>query len=98
MPKNLLSVGSIACEIVKRSRKDAKIVCEVLNETVSLHSNCDAYMVENLRLKTDFLKTVAEIDIMTIFEKTVTLKASLRLPEITTNVLSSTDQNENCEK
>ena len=41
---------------------------------------------------------LAEIDIMTIFEKTVTLKASLRLPEITTNVLSSTDQNENCEK
>ena len=70
MPKNLLSVGSTAREIVKRSRKDAKIVCEVLNETVFLHSNCDAYMVENLRLKNYFLKTVAATDIMVIFEKT----------------------------
>lgn len=32
------------------------------------------------------------------FLKRLTLKASLRLPEITTNLLSSTGQNENCEK
>ena len=37
--KNLLSVGAIAHEIVKNTRKDDKTLCELLNKSISMYSN-----------------------------------------------------------
>ena len=49
-------------------------------------------MVEKLPLSSDFLKTVTAIDPVAILAKrTDILKAILHLPDIVTNVLSSTD-------
>ena len=48
-------------------------------------------MVEKLPLSNDFLETVTAIDPVAILAKTVTSKAILHLPDIVTNVLSSTD-------
>ena len=49
-------------------------------------------MVEKLPLSNDFLKTVTAFDSVAILAKrTATLKAILHLPDIVTNVSSSTD-------
>ena len=70
----LLSIGSIACKIVKNSRKDDGTLCEFLNKAIIDYSNCAAYMVEKLPQSSDFLKTVTEIDPVAILAKrTVTL-------------------------
>ena len=88
LPNSLLSVGSIACKIVKKSRKDDKMMCEFLNKAITAYSKCAAYMVEKLLLRNDFLKIVTAIDPVAILAKrTVTLKAILNLPDIVTNVL-----------
>ena len=98
LPNNLLAVGSIARKIVKNSRKDDETVCKFLNKDITAYSKCAACMVEKLPLSNDFLKTVTAIDPVAILAKrTVTLKAILHLPDIVTNVLSSTDL-EDCEK
>ena len=59
-------------------------------------------MVEKLPLSNDFIKTVTTIDPAAILAKrTVTLKAILHLPDIFTNVLSSTgleDYEKECRK
>ena len=59
-------------------------------------------MVEKLSLSNDFIKTVTTIDPVAILAKrTGTLKAILHLPDIFTNVLSSTgleDYEKECRK
>ena len=93
---NLLSVGLIAHKIVKNPSKDDKTVCEFLNKAITAYSKCATYMVEKLPRSNDFLKTVTAIDPVAIIAKR-TVIAILHLPDIVTNVLSSTDL-EDCEK
>ena len=93
---NLLSVGLIAHKIVKNPSEDDKTVCEFLNKAITAYSKCAAYMVEKLPRSNDFLKTVTAIDPVAIIAKR-TVIAILHLPDIVTNVLSSTDL-EDCEK
>ena len=85
LPNNLLSVGSTACKIVKKPRKDDETVWEFLNKAITAYSKCAAYMVEKLLLSNDFLKIVTAIDPVAILAKrTVALKAILHLPDIVT--------------
>ena len=83
LSKNLFSFGSIACKIVKNSRKNDETIYKFLNKAITVYSNCAAYMVKELLLNNDFLKTVAEIDLMgNLAKSTVTLKAILYLLEM----------------
>ena len=89
---NLLSVGSIARKIVKNWRKNDETVCNFLNKAITAYSKHATCMVEKLPQSNDFLKTVTAIDPVAILAKgTITLKAILHLPDIVTNILSSTE-------
>lgn len=93
-----MSIGAIATEIIKKSRKDDEIVGDFLDNLLTAYSSCASYMVKKLPLSNNFLKTVPEIDPVAILTKsTVTLKAIMHLPDIVINVLQS-EQIKNCEK
>lgn len=93
-----MSIGTIATEIIKKSRKDDEIVGDFLDNLLTAYSSCASYMVKKLPLSNNFLKTVPEIDPVAILTKsTVTLKAIMHLPDIVINVLQS-EQIKNCEK
>ena len=94
LPKNLLSIGTIATKNIKKSRKDDEIVGDFLDNVLTAYSSCVSYTVKKLPLSNDFLKTVAGIDPVAILTKsTVTLKAIMHLRDIVTNVLSEQIEN-----
>ena len=88
LPKSLLSIGTIAIKIIKKSKIDDKIVDDFLDNVLTAYSSCASYMVKKFPLSNDFLKTVAGIDpVAMLTRSTVTLKAIMHLPDIVINVL-----------
>ena len=92
LPNSLLSVGSIACKIVKKFKEMWRDHVRIFKQSNNcLFKVCCLYGWK-ITAEQWFSETVTAIDPDSILAKwTATLKAILHLPDIVTNVLSSTD-------
>ena len=93
-----MSIGTITTKIIKKLRKDDKIVGDFLDNVLTAYSSCASYAVKKLALRNDFLKAVTGINQVVILTKsTVTLKTIMHLPDFVTNAVPS-EQIKNYEK